>query len=60
MESEDVKLLWDVNIQCDNVIEARRADLVLVEKEEQTAIIVDISVPVDANLADKDKGKVQK
>ena len=26
-ENDEVKLLWDVNIQCDHVIEARRPDI---------------------------------
>ena len=35
VENEEVKLLWDVNIQCDNVIEARRPDIAVVEKKER-------------------------
>ena len=27
VENDEVKLLWDKNIQCDNVIEARRPDI---------------------------------
>ena len=60
VENEDVKLLWDINIQCDNVIEARRPDLVLVEKKERTAIVIDITIPADAVVAEKEKGKVEK
>ena len=26
VENDGVKLLWEVNIQCDHIIEARRAD----------------------------------
>ena len=26
VENEEVKVLWDINVQCDNVIEARRPD----------------------------------
>ena len=32
VENYDVKLIWDINIQCDNIIEARRPDLILVDK----------------------------
>ena len=31
LESEDYKTLWDFSVQIDQVIEARRPDLVLVE-----------------------------
>ena len=34
-ENEGVKVLWDMNIQCDNVIEARRPDIVIIDKKEK-------------------------
>jgi len=38
--------LWDMTIQCDHVIEARRPDIVVVvEKETNKAIKVDIASP---------------
>ena len=35
-KNEEVKLLWDMNIQCDHVIETRRPDLVQFEKKTNT------------------------
>ena len=35
-ENEGVKSLWDMNIQCDTVIEARRPDIVIIDKKEKT------------------------
>ena len=32
VEVDDVKLISDINIQCDNVMEARGPDLILVDK----------------------------
>ena len=32
VENEEVKVLWDINIQCDNMIEARRPDIILIDK----------------------------
>ena len=32
VENEKVKVLWDINVQCDNVIEARRPDIILIDK----------------------------
>ena len=32
-ENEDYKILWDFSIQTDHVIEARRSDLVVVDKK---------------------------
>lgn len=46
VENESCKILWDMTIQCDHVIKARRPDVV-VEKESNRAIIVDIAPPWD-------------
>lgn len=35
MENESVKLLWDLTLECDNVIEARRPDIVTIQKEDE-------------------------
>ena len=53
---EGVKRLWDMNIQCDNVIEARRPDIVITDKKEKSCIIVDIAVPADGRVHER-KGK---
>ena len=60
VENEEVKLLWDVNIQCDNAIEARRPEIVVVDKKEQKGIIIDIAVPDDVRVGEKELKKVEK
>ncbi len=60
VETDEVKLLWDVNIQCDHVIEARRPDIVVVNKGERKCTIIDIAVPGDSRTSDKEKEKVDK
>ena len=41
-ESKICKILWDMTIQCDHIIEATRPDIVVVEKESNKSIIMDI------------------
>ena len=53
MENERCKKLWVMTIQCDHVIEARRPDIVVVEKESNMAIIVDIASPWDQRVYEK-------
>ena len=36
-----------MNIQCDHVIEARRPNIVIVNKQERKCTIIDIAVPAD-------------
>ena len=57
VENEKCKILWDMTIQCDHVIEARRPDIVVVEKENNKAIIVDIASPWDHTECMKRKVK---
>ena len=55
------KVLWDITIQCDHIIiEARRPVIVVVEKESNKAIIVDIASPWDHRVYEKESEKVEK
>ena len=60
IENDKIKLLWDINIQCDNVIEARRPDIVVIDKKERVCLIVDIAVPADRRVEEKEQEKVEK
>ena len=57
VENEKCKILWDMTIQCDHVIKARRPDIVVVEKENNKAIIVDIASPWDHRVYEKEGEK---
>ena len=43
LENEDHKILWDFSIETDGVIEARRPDLVVVDKKERSCKITDFA-----------------
>ena len=60
VENEEIKVLWDVGIQCDSLIEARRPDLIVIDKKEQKGIIIDIVVPADVRVEEKENEKVEK
>ena len=49
-----------MNIQCDNVIVERRPDIAIVNKMEKTAIIIDVAIPGDKTIIDKEKEKIEK
>ncbi|CAB4008758.1 Hypothetical predicted protein [Paramuricea clavata] len=59
IESDNVKILWDFNIQCDHVIECRRPDIVVVLKKEKECKIIDIAVPGDCRIGIKETEKDQ-
>ena len=49
-----------MNIQCDHVIEARKSDIVVVNKQERKCAIVDIAAPGDKRIREKENEKVEK
>ena len=59
-ENVNGKLISDINMQYDNVTVERRPDIVIVNKMEKTAIIIDVAVPWDKRIIDKEKEKIQK
>ena len=52
--------MWDFSIQTDHVIEARRPDLVVVDKKERSCKIIDFAVPGDSRIEEKEKDKIEK
>ena len=56
MENEDCKILWDFSILTDHVIEARRPDLFVVDKDRSK--IIDFAVPGD-RIEEKEKDKTK-
>ena len=60
VENEEVKVLWDISIQYDNVIEVRRPDIILIAKKQRKGIIIDIAVPADVRVWKKERKKVEK
>ena len=59
-KDDNVKLIWDINIQCDNVIEARRPDLILVDKKAKSYVIIGVAIPGDCRIHEKEIEKIGK
>ena len=52
VESEN--LLWDFTVQCDQKIEARRPDIVFVDKKEREVVVmIDVAIHGDDRVKDK-------
>ena len=60
VENENFKILWDLTIQCDYVIEARRPDIVVVDKVKKETMIIDVAIPGDTRVCDKEREKIEK
>ena len=49
-EKEQVKILWDFEIRTDHIIPARRLDIVVTDKEQKTAIIINVAASADKSI----------
>lgn len=55
-ESEAFKLLWDfISGQYDRVVEVRRPDIIFLDKQAREAKIIDIAIPVDAQVKNRER-----
>ena len=52
--------MWDISIQTDHVIEARRPDLVVDDKKQRSCKIINFAVPGDSRIEEKEKDKIEK
>ena len=60
VESENFKILWDFTVQCDRKIEARRPDIVSIDKRETEVVIIHVAIPDDDRVKDKELEKLKK
>ena len=58
VENEEIKVLWDINIQCDNLIQARPPDIIVIDKKDQNGVITDIAVPAYVGVKEKRKSRI--
>ena len=59
VENTEVKILWDIMIQCDREIKERKTDTFVVNKNERSCKIIDIAIPGDIRVTEKEKEKIE-
>ena len=59
MENTEVKILGDFNVETDHMIVHRRPDIVVLEKKEKKALLIDI-VPGGVRVEEKEEEKLMK
>ena len=60
IENEKSKILWDMNMQTDHVIEVRRPDMVVIDKAKNRWQIIDFAVPYGSRVEQKELEKKEK
>ena len=58
--NEDYKMLWDFSVRTDHTIEARRPDILIIDKSEKNCQIIDVVIPEDGRVRAKEDEKVEK
>ena len=59
VENDSWKILSDGTIQTDHVIEARRLDMVQIDKTNNECKIIDLACPFDKRIEEKEKDKIK-
>ena len=60
IETNKVRILWDFNIQTDKVMDVRRPDIVVTNKDERESWIIDNAIPGDQRVREKEIEKREK
>ena len=58
-ENDSCKLPWNFYVQTDHVIQARRPDVILIDKEKNECKIIDFSIPYDSRVNAKEMEKIE-
>ena len=60
LENKTHTIIWYFEIQTDQLIHARRPDLVVINKKNRTCQQIDFAVPEDHRVKLKENGKIDK
>jgi hypothetical protein len=53
-EQEDVTLLWNQGIHTERKVTPNRPDIIIKNKKEKTRILIDVTIPADWNVMQKE------
>jgi len=56
-KQEDVKVLWNQAVHTDREVTDNMPDIIIKNKKEKTCILIDVAVPADRNVVQKDAEK---
>ena len=58
IENDKCKILWDFTVQTDHIIQARRPDMIVIDKETNKAQVIDFAIPYDSRVDSKEMEKI--
>ncbi|KAF7649100.1 hypothetical protein LDENG_00146690 [Lucifuga dentata] len=54
------KVLWDFKFQTDKQLLDNQPDMMVVDKEQKRAVVINVAVPADSNIRKKEHEKIEK
>ncbi|TWW69251.1 hypothetical protein D4764_18G0000570 [Takifugu flavidus] len=60
LENKQAQILQDFQIQTDKMVVANEPDIVVVDKHEETVVVIDVAIPNDSNIRKKEHEKLEK
>ena len=60
LESREVKILWDFSIQTDHEIEARKPDIIVIDKTSRECHFTETTCPLDWRILERENFKVDR
>ena len=55
IENDKAKVLWDYDVRTDHRIQARKPDLIVVNKDHQKVQLIYVAVPWDTRVMEKSR-----
>ena len=56
-EEGDVTVLWNQAVRTDREVTAHRPDIIIKNKKEKTCTLIDVAIPADRNVVQKEAEK---
>jgi len=56
-EEGDVTVLWNQAVHTDREVTANRSDIIIKNKKEKTCTLIDVAIPADRNVVQKEAEK---
>jgi len=57
-EEGDVTVLWNQAVHTDRELTANRPDIIIKNKKEKTCTLIDVAIPADRNVVQKEAEKI--
>ena len=56
-EEEDVTVLWNQEVHTNREVTANRPDIIIKNKKDKTCTLIDVTIPADRNVVQKEAEK---